>query len=227
MYIWEEIILPIPDKMVKIWIVEGGIAGGKSTIIAGLKKNLTERGFNVGVAGEDIDDTKLEWWLESPKERAAEFQMYVAGMRMKNLEREVQQNRDIILCDRGPYGDRAFESMHHGEGNIVGIDHDNYMEMYNSYKGQLEQFDHQVIYLDVNATKCLERVHKRNRGSESSGYTIDYLTQLETAHLHIFQEEQVEYRLLPWPDVETEDDMSQAIETSVIPYLLTPDGDLR
>jgi deoxyadenosine/deoxycytidine kinase len=190
--------------MSKIYTIEGNIGSGKSTLIEKLKQYV-----NIyDIISEQFDDNKFfnvpkiifvdepvkDWmnlkdennidiltkFYQDTKKYAFPFQMMAYISRLSILKETIKKNpNSIIISERSIFTDKnVFAKMLYQDNMIEEINYQIYLKWFDNF---IEDFPlHGIIYVNTEPTKCLERVHKRNRQGES--LTLEYLEKCHCYH---------------------------------------------
>ena len=172
--------------------IEGNIGSGKSTLVSKMKEQFeTINGCNVIFLQEPVDIWEsicdengvsiLTKFYDNQSKYAFSFQMMAYITRLKLLMDTINsaKHHSIIICERSIWTDKnVFAKMLFDEGKIEDV---NYI-IYNKW---FEHFSKDcgldgIIYLDMNANICEERIIKRGRIGEK--IPITYLETCENYH---------------------------------------------
>ena len=163
----------------RIFIVEGNIAAGKSTLL-----NLIESNFkDVLVVQEPISKWKdidgknlLKLFYTEPQRWAFTFEFYSMFTKIITLKNALLSDADIIVVERSIFSDKIFQSLSEFYGKCnkleTAIFNEVYEEFLKSYTGI-----NGVIYVDTAPDLCLERIRRRGREEETQ-ISLDYLKKL-------------------------------------------------
>lgn len=170
-----------------MFIIEGNIGAGKSTLINNLQKYITDNNLTINVVQEPVDkwlsfqndnnDSILSLFYNDIKKYAFSFQMYVMLTRFKEL-RKVLWPKTIV--ERSLYTDKEiFTKALTEDNNLSKIEN----KIIDEWVDELNQSItiHGLIYLKIAPKTCYERIRQRSRTSENN-ITIDYLTNLHNKH---------------------------------------------
>jgi deoxyadenosine/deoxycytidine kinase len=100
--------------------------------------------------------------------------------RLAMLRKTIAENPDchVLVCERSLEADRnIFAKMLFADGMMEHVHHEVYQRLY--HDTSLEFQMDAVVYLDVDPTKCMERVKLRNRGGENN-ISLEYLAKCHT-----------------------------------------------
>jgi deoxyadenosine/deoxycytidine kinase len=174
--------------------IEGNIGTGKSTLLDNLKKVLDK---NIIVIKEPVDqwlkmtdkydNSILNNFYQDPHKFSFSFQILVLKTMKDLLLKTINENPNciLIICER------SIMSSHHVFAKM--LYNDSYMNEieYKVYKDLYDDWFHigapdKIIYLNVNAEKCFERIEKRKRLGEQQ-ISLEYLQKCEKYHELWFQ----------------------------------------
>ena len=183
--------------------IDANIGAGKTTLCVSLERYLRSIGLKVELSVEDID-TKLkmlELFLNDNKKYAFAFQMMMLSERLNiyYLSAPELSNGRSHIIDRSLGGDLAFALNHHKAGNISNEE----MEAYKQFLQKYHDNDYfkspeYYVYLKVEPEKIMERIQRRNRGSESSAYTEQYIKSIQDCHTEAFEQLGIEFITVDW-----------------------------
>lgn len=168
----------------RIFVIEGNIAAGKSTVIKNLK------GKFVRVA------EPIELWMENgifqlynqdPKRYAYSFQTFAFATRVKLfLEAYAQHGPDTTyLLERSWHSDRLFAKANYDVGYFTDVEWKMYNEWCDMYEKLVPFKITGFIYLKTSAQVCYDRLHQRHRTTEEL-LKLTYLQSLEKSHEEFF-----------------------------------------
>ena len=169
-------------------VIDSLIGGGKTSLGRKLSKYLEDVQLPVKFFEEEVDEQFLELFLKDKKKYAFAFQMFMLSNRQKVYIAAINfahQHNGISIVDRSLLGDAAFCDLHHDYGNISNEEWEVYQSIVNNTQLPSPSI---VLYLEVEPEIAIERIKERNRGSETSVYTLDYLKDLDISYKTIFAE---------------------------------------
>ena len=158
-------------------IIEGNISSGKSTLCRSVVNYLNRIGLKAKLYDEPILSSYLDLFLTDMKKYAFGFQMSMLIER-QCLYRNAQVFSDdggIAIIDRSMHGDKVFALLHYKNGNIKPKEMNSYDDVFSRLKFKAPSF---VLYLEVDPEILAERCDRRNRGCESSVYSLEYFKNL-------------------------------------------------
>lgn len=180
--------------------IDSNIAGGKTTQLNLLEKNLKETNILFKIYKEEVSKWQEEGWLnkfyEDMKKNSFGFQMRVLlsqfeqGNSFYHIDR-ITPLYDIIISERSPLTNRhVFGEILLDDGDLQPIEY----ELFNKYFEKLAWFPNIIIYIHVSPNICLERVMKRNRGSEKL-IPLEYLEKLDMKYEKLLKNHKKVYRI--------------------------------
>jgi deoxyadenosine/deoxycytidine kinase len=87
---------------------------------------------------------------------------------------------DIIICERSLDADKhIFAKMLYHDGKIDDVSYQIYNKFYNMFEDEFKLDG--IVYIDVDAEICIERIKKRSRIGES-GISLEYLQKCKSYH---------------------------------------------
>ncbi len=175
-------------------VVDGIIAGGKSTYINMLASRLTERGWKVTIVKEPVD----EWNRKGPNGEPSFFELYNADksrwsyhFQTKAFLDRVQENESqfqkhgatsqIFLLERFCSTDRIFMNSLYEEGYVTDMELAHYKQWADRWQRVMPYTPDLFIYLDTPIDACMNRIPERNRSGEE-GITRTYQETLKRHH---------------------------------------------
>lgn len=181
-----------------IILVEGIIGAGKSTLAHKLHLLLKKVDIPVLFLEEEVDPYMLDLFLSDMRKYAFAFQMLMLVQRQKTYIRALEfarKENGVAIIDRSLYGDLAFGLLHNDYGNISEQEWKAYESVMAS--SPLPQ-PSCILYLEVSPEVALERIKARNRGKESSSYTLEYLHDLDTNYKVAMEESRIPIQYIDW-----------------------------
>lgn len=175
--------------MPKFIVFDGLIGAGKTTLIKKLEEGMKEKGLRVKALTEPVqvwrETGALEHFYKDIKQNCYEFQTFVYISRIKDILNNIENDIDIYLLERSIFSDRYIfvEMLKEDMGQIRMNMYDEWCEL---WKHILPFEFNLFIFLDTNPEISMERLHKRNRGEEVGGVSLEYQTKLREAHLHFY-----------------------------------------
>lgn len=179
-------------------VIEANIGAGKTTLGTKLVELLQNSGIPAKFYEEPINLTLLELFLTNPEKYAFTLQMFMLTQRKGiyiDAEQFARKENGVAIIDRGILGDIAFFNLNLDLNRINDSESKVYMDVVQNMK--LPQPTN-VVYLDVHPEIALQRIKGRNRGSEGSIYTIEYLQELDSNHKLAFEESDIPITYFDW-----------------------------
>lgn len=170
----------------KIITIDGCIGAGKSTLCKNLYNTFKSLNYDVKLYIEKFNNDMLSLFLSDMKKYAFMFQIYMLQQRRIIYEEAIEfvKSEGVAIIDRSMCSDIAFCLLHKDMGNIS----DEEWKTYNSVINEkLYETPDYIVYLDVTAEKCMERIKSRNRLNETDSYDILYLNNLIDKHKTVFK----------------------------------------
>ena len=199
-------------------VIEGAIAAGKTTFARRATQVLQAQYPEVQFLEEPVDiNPFLQPFLSDMRRWAFSLQVYFLNYRFM-LHRQAQLLRvtgRAGILDRCVWLDVAFARLGHKLGNLT----DSEIEVYEMMRINILDYLNYpdlVIWLDIPPDQQMNRIHKRARPGEPTGYTIPYLEGLQEQYeisLESLGQHTVIHRV-QWSDFD-----DAAIESQV-PYVL-------
>lgn len=187
----------------KVLVIEGGIAAGKSTLVGFLADHLRAVGQVVAVAHEPVDVWEdmgiLAAFYKNPEAMAYPFQSVACMSRIKSMRESYEAAKtahgrvDVLICERSPLSDKhVFMKLQAGAVGPVIMSIYNYwwsewMRMVPSeVSDAMATNNWYEVWLRPSADLCMERLLSRSRASEvagdDAGVTAEYQKRLHAAH---------------------------------------------
>lgn len=178
--------------MSKIILVEGNISAGKSTLSRDLGFALGFKVFYEPV----VTNPYLEQYYANPKEFALPMQLWLLKQRFETYSAALQYAAfhpgSGVLLDRSVFSDIVFAQKNYEDGNIDDDGFEEYLALRQQLLSDLPS-PTAVVYLDVPAQICHDRVlHMRRRECES-GIPLAYLAGLERCYERFLQSMEEEH----------------------------------
>ena len=173
-----------------IYVIEGIIAAGKTTLGHACEKYLNYIGIDAKFFPEYVNSQLLEQYIGDMKKYAYSFQLVMLSKRISiyNEAKRFADKGGVALVDRSIIGDHTFALMQKNKGYFT----DSEWKIYNESMTQeiLVEPD-ACIYLDISPEDAMTRIYERNRLGESSGYSMEYLIELKTSYEESLRSSQV------------------------------------
>lgn len=129
-----------------------------------------------------------------------------------------EHSSTTFISERSMISDKIFASVAHQSGNISEVEWDVYCNFYELVTRTLLEKQKVIIYVDVPAEKCYERLVKRARGEEA-GIPLEYLKSLEAAHEVMLTSFPGKVIRVNWVDSEEDSDQRKSIIEDTIGQL--------
>lgn len=184
--------IPLNDSKMIINI-EANIAAGKSTFMNLCKTELENRGWNVMVVQEQVDDwtsvtdssgkSIFDCYYQDTPKYAYVFQTYVLMSRIATLSKMRKEYPDtVLLCERSYMTDyEIFAKTLYESGDMNEMEWNVYNKWHNHVSSMFTDDSSGTIYLRASPSTCIARVQTRNRQSEDN-IKLDYLVSLHQKH---------------------------------------------
>lgn len=158
-------------------IVIGGMIGvGKSTLVSLLEDHFSGQAFY-----EDVSDNDLLNKFYQNKERwSYTLQTSFLNKRFRQLQTAFNQS-SVSILDRSFYEDPLFALLNYERSNMSEEEFNLYLNLYQTFKQQLNDSPDLFIYLSADFSSIKERILKRNRDFEDftqKPELLDYLKHL-------------------------------------------------
>lgn len=168
-----------------VFVVDGNIASGKSTIISKLRTKLV------------LVKEPLDLWIESGifekynQDRpryAYTFQTYALVTRIQSAIAAYREHGDdaVYLFERSWFTDRIFAEANYKAGYFTDLEWRLYQDWYKTYEALVPFKVTSFLYLHTSARKCYARIQSRERATEEL-IPLSYLQLLEETHDAFFQ----------------------------------------
>ena len=177
----------------KIYIVDGNIGSGKSTVL----KNLAHLGYSVVYEPLDVWEEKYadasgslfdKFYADKTKWSFA-MQIAVVTSRLRRLEKAIENNTsEILIVERSIYTDRnVFAKNLKNLGHLSEIEHKIFEDFFSQcvelYSAIVDKIETCHVYLNTSTDVCFQRKEQRNRTAESSdALPPDYMVDLGKLH---------------------------------------------
>lgn len=171
-----------------MFILEGNIGAGKSTLL-----ELLQKKYNINISFEPVQDwtgytdnnnmSIFGLFYTNPEKYAFAFQMYILSTRLKQSNNITSPD---TLCERSILTDKYIFMNTLRESKLVSsIEEKVFNEWFEMVSSQVIPRIKGVVYLNVDPSICYQRIKIRNRRFEEN-MSIEYITQLHTAHQDAF-----------------------------------------
>jgi thymidylate kinase len=171
--------------MKKLYIIEGNIGSGKSTILKLLQKSpnieVVQEPVDMWLNIKDDNNRNLLQYFYSDMERYSYmFQTMVFKTRLQSLEKE--QTTPFRFSERSIWTDRfVFGKMCFEDNKMNQIESSCYKFWFDWLEEKFKPKPDGIIYIKCSSEKCLERITNRGRNEENT-ISIDYLDKLNKYH---------------------------------------------
>lgn len=183
-----------------VYPIEGVIAVGKTTFGKSLEAFLNKIGLKTKFYQEYVDDKLLAQYISDMKKYAFSFQIFMFNKRLEiyHEAKEFAAKGGISFIDRSIIGDITFAQMQKDNGNFT----DNEWNEYCITLGKVGDISPTAcIYLQCSTETAMKRLCKRNCQVEVSGYTQEYMEQLQNAYKTVIGLcDDVKYVTINWDD---------------------------
>ena len=166
----------------KIIVIDGIIGAGKTSLgnyISRKTKTLFYQELP-DEGQERLTQNMLDLFYQEPSRWSGMTQVMFLTQRFKALK-EAEKMDTWCLFDRSIYGDEIFAYNLYKRKEMT-------KEEFSIYQLLLESFiketttPHLLIYLDVDVDTAMKRIARRDRSTEASGITEDYMKDLKHAY---------------------------------------------
>jgi deoxyadenosine/deoxycytidine kinase len=164
----------------KVFVVEGNIAAGKSTLLDLIQKNFS----NVLVLQEPLEkwtnvsgENLLKLFYKDPKRWTFTFEFYTMFTKLCALQKALTSDAEIIVMERSIYSDKVFMAISEYYKKCNKVESEIFKEVYEKFLQNYVGLNG-VIYLDTRAEICLERIKQRGR-EEEKDIDLEYLINLD------------------------------------------------
>jgi len=172
--------------MSSVFVIDGIISAGKSTLI----KKIQEK-IECSIIKEPVDkwekDGILKRFYEDQKRWGYHFQTKVFIDRVNECIKEYKNNGDIYICERSVATDQIFMKLLYEDGMIDDMEYKHYLEWKDLWIKLIPFNFDGFIYLRPSLEECMKRLNKRNRDGESN-ISIEYQRRLLSLHDEFFNE---------------------------------------
>jgi deoxyadenosine/deoxycytidine kinase len=172
----------------KLYIIDGNIGSGKSSILKFLKEKSNEKiiflqePVNEWIKFKDENGIDIiQKFYENQEKYSFSFQMLAYISRLNILKTILKNNKDcIIVSERSLITDKeVFAKMLYDDGKIEKINYLIYLEWFDSFSDFLNIFG--IIYINTDPSVCYERIKKRERSGENL-IPLEYLIKCDLYH---------------------------------------------
>lgn len=170
----------------KIFVVEGNIGAGKTTILKELEKAIPR----CAVLYEPVERWKnvnggnlLDKFYSNPQRWAFTFELESMASKVRELKRLLNSEAEVIIMERSIFSDKAFQTVSFLSNKLSSMETSLLDDLRKDFMYDYPSIN-AVFYLDVDPKVCLERIKKRGR-KEELGITKGYLEILEKQLLKI------------------------------------------
>jgi deoxyadenosine/deoxycytidine kinase len=167
-----------------IFVLEGLIGVGKSTLGKSLETTLNDVGVSATFLAEFVSSDLLEQYISDMGKYAYTFQMIMLCKRLE-IYREAQRRAkqgEVVFVDRSLVGDYVFALLHSRCGNLSEEEFQIYQAMLHSEK-PIEPTT--TLFLQADVPTCISRAAKRGRKSEDA-YDTKYFEALSSTYDEVF-----------------------------------------
>lgn len=165
-----------------IFILEGNIAAGKSTLASKLADM-----YGLTLFTEPLEENPyLELFYENPKEWGYQMQNWFFNQRLNTYKAalEASKTAKAVLLDRSVFGDLVFAHNSYKDGFISEADFKLYNEQYRLQLKDLP-LPTAILYLDASPETCYYRIHNVRRRPCEASIPLTYLQGLDKCY-HAF-----------------------------------------
>jgi deoxyadenosine/deoxycytidine kinase len=183
----------IENTTINLFVVEGNIGSGKSTLMEELKKHF-KNNSNIVFLKEPVDDwepitdengiTILEKFYKDSSKYGFSFQIMAFISRLNVLREEFKKNpHAIFISERSLFTDKlVFAKMLYESGNIELINYKIYLKWFDAFVSDFSI--NGVIYVNTEPEICHERILKRARTGENN-IPLEYLQNCHKYHVNM------------------------------------------
>ena len=161
--------------------IEGLVGVGKSVAGFSIMSYLNALDIKTKYYPEYFNHDLLNQYLSNMSKYAYYFQMFMLLKRIDMYKEALAfaDNGGVSVIDRCVVGDYAFATMQHKKGYITDEDWKVYLSV---MKQDRMRMPTTILYLQCSPSVAFERILKRNITSEVSGYTLEYLKDLDASY---------------------------------------------
>lgn len=168
----------------RIFVIEGLIGVGKTTLGKSLEKYLTGIGIECRFYPEYVNNDLLDLYIKDMPREAFGFQLFMLSKRI-DIYREASafaKTGGIAIIDRSIHGDMAFAYMQKEKGFITEAEWNIYLKI---VQAEIQLEPSATVFLNCDIEKCFIRLKIRGNKSEATGYTSEYFRDLSKAYTYI------------------------------------------
>ena len=170
----------------KLFVVEGNICSGKTTLVKKLKADL---GNNCVVFIEpSLNNPYLDKFYKDPKKYALTMQIYMLNVRFKNYVAalELVKSGKTVILDRSIFSDIVFAEQNFNDGNISKDGYKYYLNIRSSLMKRLP-IPTLFINLNVCAKVCHDRILRLRCIECEKTIPLTYLNGLDMCYKTLFR----------------------------------------
>lgn len=202
--------------------VEGIIGAGKTTFSSSIVEYLKRLGLKVKLFREYINHTLLKQYINDMEKYSYMYQIMSFMKRSETYKEALKyaQSGGVSIIDRTSIGDYAFALMQKEEGNISPKEWDIYNKV---IKEESTVKPTLIINLDVEPKVAFERMKKRGKKEEVSGYTLKYFASLKRSYQRTYKLLDYDMVTFDWGGshlVDTEGKLSDSVCKSTLNEIL-------
>jgi len=164
----------------KLFVIEGNIGAGKSTLIQLLGKKLQ----NASILSEPVEEWKtigginlLNYFYSNPSRWCFTFEVCSMISKIKKLNEAYKADTDIIFMERSLFSDQVFQKLSFFLDKITPSEMIILQDLFNHFRIQYPRING-IIYLNTDTKTCMQRIKNRARREESK-IDEEYLKKLE------------------------------------------------
>lgn len=168
----------------KIFVIEGNIAAGKSTIIKNLKCKFVHVEEPISMW---MENGIFQLYNQDPKRYAYSFQTFAFATRIKLFLQAYEKHGPdtTYLLERSWHSDRLFAKANYDAGYFTDIEWKMYSEWCDMHQKLVPFVITGFVYLKTSSQVCYDRLHERHRTTEEL-IKLTYLQSLEKSHEEFF-----------------------------------------
>lgn len=158
-------------KTKKIYVLEGNIGAGKTTILKLIGKHFKD----VELVEEPVKEWQnvggmnlLDSFYSNPKRWGFSFEFNSMLTKLESLLKAANSDKPIIIIERSILSNKVFIDLSYELGKLEKMEYIMLMNTYNFYLQNIYPQISGIIYLDTPVDECVKRITKRNRGEECS-----------------------------------------------------------
>lgn len=182
----------------KMFVIEGNIGVGKTTLARSLAKKMRCKPF----LEPALENPFLERFYDDPHKYAMKLQMWIFRQRYRTYLEAVKYMKATgngVILDRSVFSDYVFARVGFSQGFINQADFSQYQSLRQKVLCSIPK-PYCIIYLAASPEQCSERLLKRGRECEST-IPLDYLQSLDREYsllLESFKNEGTNVVQLDW-----------------------------